>query len=232
MKKTGLIFLIFLLKGSIAFAQKKINLEAFIGLGLSNNIAYISTAPPASQYIYPNKLLPVLRPNLSLTANYEITKNLALRFGVNYHWNGMAYQDTVTSISSIFPGYDAHYVDQIERSTHYLIFDISTSYQIQKLGYIRLGGYWGNVIDYSVNGRDNINYFKRTSTEYYTNRDIYVNAISTTSLWSYPGPPPAEDFGPEDFGIYGGIGRSWNDRYSIELAYGAVSTIILAVMEV
>ena len=25
--------------------------------------------------------------------------------------------------------------------------------------------------------------------------------------------------GPEDFGIYGGIGKSWNDRYSIELAY-------------
>ncbi|MEY4928242.1 MAG: hypothetical protein RI894_2680 [Bacteroidota bacterium] len=217
----NLVFLLTLI--NFTLAQKKINFEAHLGLGLSNHIADVYSFPLGGKSFYPFNSQPILRPNFSLTANYEITPNLGIRLGVNYHWTGSYHKDTSTTNSSSFLSPSIHHIFTVterERSMHNFALDISSSYQIKKIGYVRLGAYLQHVL--SLPKPDVSSYVKITYTEYYTDPStLALDAASRSYIYTPSGPFYFEqqDMFDNDYGIYGGIGKSWGDRCSAELTY-------------
>jgi hypothetical protein len=212
---------------NIATAQR-IYFDTQLGAGLST---YVLKMNPSSAFFYtktqyPNNLQPILRPEVSVGTNYEFSPQWSVRLGVDAHWNGSYHRDTFTGQSNIIPDRRAFHVTETERSVQTVGLSLAATYQIKELLYARIGAYLNEQLYYTYAEKMNnkafgASYFKETNTEYYPNDDRSYAFVANTQSYTYiaGGTHETQEIPYEDFGIFGGFGKTWKDRYSLDLSY-------------
>jgi hypothetical protein len=216
------VILIFTFTNANIATAQRIYFDTQLGAGLSNYIVKIkSFSPYFPKTAYPNNLQPILRPELSIGTNYEFSPQWSVRLGLDAHWTGSYHRDTFTGQSYIYPELNPFHIQETERSVKTLGLSLAATYQIKELLYARIGAYYTGQIGFPKNKYQEFfrSTYEETNTEYY--KDSYGTYIARVNrnIYDASGNNETYELSGEDFGIFGGFGKTWNDRYSLDLSY-------------